>query len=275
MLTRKLVTNILVPVAMLPISSIAMAEFSTYSNDWPDNQAVVNEKSPVAKKVVKETPLDKYCKLAPTKPRAPEIGCLYVKFGGYQGSTQIRHVRNQSSGQYANLLPAVYSVNQVGWDWDMGAGTAINDKIRFEIEYVHHKKINYNPAPMLIGNTAVMSSTVASQIVLLDMFVDFNRLNYFRPYFGLSGGLAWNQTRASVSGGTFGNGAYKDTDHYSFVWALTAGARVPFWHRFFAYVGYRYLNAGKAIWHDNTQIIKLQGQLVFQGFDFGVQMLVN
>jgi opacity protein-like surface antigen len=218
----------------------------------------------------------KACAWAATAPRINDLCKLYWKFGGWYGSSQIRHIRNQSYEALANLPVIQNYVNKVGLDWDIGLGTAINRKVRFELEYSHHRSLDYSATPVLAGNAAGMASTLKSEALYINMFIDFRPVDYFMPYFGVLTGFVWNQTRTTASGGALGTGGGSETeDHYGYPWGLTVGARIPFMQRYFFYFGYRYVSQSKCVWRDSTTILKLQGQIVYQGVMFGVQGLIG
>lgn len=272
-----LVKNLVGTLAVLA-APLAVAEFSTYTNDWPNSPSTVNEHitpPPPKERTAPLTSKEKACLRAATMKRVPEVCNLYVAFGGWQGTNQLRHISNQSSGSLANLTVATDSLTKKGLDWEISAGSAVNEKVRFELGYIHHKKVNYNPNPVLVGNAAYLTSSVMNQSLLVSMYVDFRPVDYFLPYVGVMTGFVWNQTRSTASGGTLGVGTANTSDQYGYAWGATAGARMPFMDRYFVYFGYRYMSLAKMIWKNDSGLMNLKGSYVSTGFNFGVQCLVG
>lgn len=262
----------------LLVAPVALAGFSTHSSQWPNNKTVVDEEITDTDLIMVNKTIDdnrkKATPPAPKQtPRYPEQMKLYVGFGLSPATVEIRHIRNQSYGVLQNLVVAQDSLKKCGTDWEIVAGTKYH-QLRFELDYIYHKTLNYNANPVLSGNAASLTSQVWNRSVLLNVYVDFDKLGYFRPYFGVLTGLVWNQTWSVLTGGGVGNGAGKYQSHIGWAWGASAGARVPFLTRWFAYFGYRYTGQSKVYWKDNTSLMQLNGQYVYSGFVLGVQFLV-
>ncbi len=274
MLTRTQVSKSITLLLAMLATSTAYAGFDTYSTDWPNNSVLLEENvTPPASIMIVEQPSPE-CYNSAKNVRIPEIQRMYVKFGANQGPTQIAHIRNRSIGIFQNLTVATYSIKKVGIDWELGVGTKVNKMIRFEVEYLYNKTINYNPAPVFSGNATILTSQIKNQSLLVDMYVDFDKVDYFRPYIGVLTGFVWNKTRSSLTGGTLNSSAAENQNHYSWTWGATIGARMPFWTRFFGYFAYRYIGPSKIYWKDSSSTMKLQGQYIFSGFTFGVEALI-
>lgn len=280
MLTRKSATKNIKTIAGLLALSAApniYADFDVYTNDWPNNQTVVDEKRIPPPKHTKPPVLNaqqKACKWEATTPRMPDVGKLYLGFGGYYGPTEIRHVTSDSIGAFGGQAVYQNSLKKIGIDWEVAAGTAINKKVRFEVGYVYHKTLNYNPNPVLVGSATSMVSQIYSQGALVSMYIDFRPVDYFMPYIGVLTGVVWNKTRTTATGGPSGAGTANTQDQFSYPWGLMAGARMPILSRYFVYLGYRYVANGNISWQDSTTLLRLKGKYVYSGFNFGVQILV-
>jgi opacity protein-like surface antigen len=278
MLTRKLATKGCFEIALFfaMASPVAFADFDTYSSDWPNHQAVVDERKIVVKEPVRLTEQQQACIVAAKTPRVKDVCKMYWKFGGWQGQTDIMHVRNQSYSPINNYPVYIQGQKKFGLDWEIGVGFTLNTRVRFELEYIHHKNQNYNPNPILLGYPqASMTSQVKSEAALITMFVDFRPVDYFFPFFGASTGFVWNQTRTTATGGVLGNGTATTVNRYGYPWSVCAGARMPLMSRYFIYVGYRYCSQSKMEWRSSNNMMKLQGQYYFKGFNFGVQGLIG
>jgi len=257
-------------VLALIVSVPVYADFSTYSKNWPNDAATVNEN------VSKPPPVQEQAsvvKPVPVCTRISENKRVYVKFGINANTTEIRNIRNQSYSPLANKPIVSDYANLNDYNWEVGVGTKI-DPVRFELEYIHHRLVNYNPVPLVVGNFASLSSEVTNQSLLINIFYDFSQLQYVKPYVGALTGFVWNKARSILQGGGVGNGIAKNNSKFGTAWGFSIGMRVPFKDRWYGYLGYRYMGLSKVIWKDSTSTMKLQGQYVYKGFDLGVQVIL-
>lgn len=257
-------------------SPLLLAGFATYSNDWPDDPCVVNEK------VIKAPKTE--CKpdnnfLVITKEeqskRLDDYKRLYAKLGMTFLTAQIRNIQNVSQPALSsgNVVNGSASENYVSWEF--GLGTKF-EYVRLELEYLYQKNIEYNPNPLFNTGTESLSSKLNTQSVWFDLMYDMSKLNlpYFTPYFGGLVGVCWNKTRSTLTG-TIGNGAAQNHSRIALGWGVTVGARLPFWERWFGYLAYKYLDQGKVMWQDSTGVMQLKGHSVVQGVELGVQYLLG
>lgn len=279
MFTRKwLVRDLLVFSSCMFVTPVAWAGFSTYSSTWPNDAASVNENA-IGTVNTKDTAPDSDTIINEDflglPDRVPEYKRLYVKFGVNSSITQIRHIRNKSKPPLANLPVANTTSQNDDISWEFGVGTKMQF-LRFEAEYLHHKKLAFNAAPIVVGNNASINSELLNRALLLNMYFDFDNdhIVYFKPYFGVLTGVVWNKTRSIVQGGGLGNGNARTISNYGLAWGVTVGARMPFWSNWMAYFAYRYTGQSKAHWKDSSSVVHLEGQYVFRGVCLGVQYII-
>lgn len=257
-------------------SSPAFAGFSTYSKDWPDGPESVNEKVKAPEKPVITHTATKICPEEKVVPRISECNRLYAKLGATFFNAEVRKMANVSTAPLSGafLLNNTASENYVSWEF--GLGTKIS-ALRWEVEYMYNKDIAYNASPLLAGFTDSLTSNLESQGVWVNILWDVEKLQvpYFTPYLGVMGGVIWNKTRSTLTGGTVGTGVAQNHSNYSIGWGVTIGARVPFWTRWFGYIGYKYLDQGTPRWKDSTGIMQLKGKYIVNGVDLGVQYLLG
>lgn len=265
-------------LSSLCFAPVVIAAFSTYSADWPDDAAVVDEKittlapPPTTVDSVVAQALGQEAEAEVIAQRETENDRLYVKFGLNRSLIEIRHIRNKSYLPLANYPTNSYSIKKNEVSWECGLGTRVNNT-RFEAEYLHHRKLNYNPAPVFIGRAEILTSEVVNRALLVNAYWDFNNVVYFKPYVGVLTGVVWNKTRSSMRGGV-GTGTARTNANYGLAWGLTLGARMPFWSKWSAYFAYRYTAQSKMLWKDSTQILKLEGQYLFTGFCLGLNYIL-
>lgn len=266
-------------VSVILAAPNAFAGFATYATDWPNDAAVVDENKKVETSSVSSSA---GCAIEPvaTDPapcniidRVPEYKRLYVKFGVNLSSTEVRNIRSTSVGSLSGLPTRVTDVKSNGLNWEIGVGTKFN-VLRFEAEYIYHKTLNYNASPVLTGNASSLVSTVKNNAVLFNLYWDFDNFVYFKPYIGALTGIVWNETRSTLTGGGVGTGAAKNNSQYALAWGATVGTRMPFWEKWYAYLGYRYTAQGNVVWKDSTTVMNLDGNYVFSGFCLGVNYVL-
>jgi opacity protein-like surface antigen len=258
--TKKLVKAALLLSSSLLAAPAALAAFDTYSKDWPNNPSVVDEnvKKPVTVKIAPK-PETEVVPPDPGTQRVSENKRVYIKAAVNASTTEVRHIRNISLPPLANkpIISDSAVLNEV--NWEVGMGTKI-DPVRFEVEYIKHKKINYNPVPLVNGNFAALTSEIQNQALLINMFLDFDPSTYFKPYVGVLTGFIWNKTRSILQGGGVGTGIAKSDSNFGIGWGFSIGARMPFWERWYGFLQYRYTGQSKVHWKDSTSRMKLQGQ---------------
>lgn len=289
MLTRKLLKYLLAGCCATLIASPAFAGFFTYSQDWPDDAAVVNEKISVPEKSSKKLTTSK----TKTNATASNCGCesttvdtdiddrvsqqnrLYAKFGATFLTGDVRKMQNTSQPALSSAYLINTSAKENYMSWEFGLGARIK-ALRWELEYMYNKNINYDPNPLFANLPESLTSTLKTQGLWLNVLWDIEKLNlpYFTPYIGVMGGFIWNQTRSTMVGG-IGNGVAQNHSNYSIGIGGTIGARVAFWTRWFGYIGYKYLDQGTPRWQDGTGIMQLKGHYIVDGFDIGVQYLLG
>jgi opacity protein-like surface antigen len=274
MLTRMLVKGLLALSVWVFISPIALAEITTFAKNWPSDIGSDDQKP--ATVLIKNSgcasPEDAE-EAAYAEPRANEQKRLYVKFGGNYAKTDVRHIRNESQPPLSGLNVAIDGFQTSNLSWEIGLGTK-SGFTRYELEYVHQRTLQYNPNPVLIGNTASLNSEVLNNTLLLNIMWDFDNVMYLKPYAGVIGGVVWNKTRTTLTGGGVGNGSAKTNSNYGVAWGVSFGARVPFWTNWYSYLQYRYMGQSKMYWKDGGGTLRMNGQLVFSGFSLGVQYVI-
>jgi len=279
MRTRKLINLSLVLVYMMFTSFAAVAGFSTYSKDWPNDAAVVKENDPTV--AAAERPKIANADLIEdnnnTNDRVSEDGRLYVKFGGNFNSAKIYKIKNYSYNTLANSTVNNDSVRSDYISWEVGAGSKTKT-LRYEVEYVHTKNVTYNANPIFNSGSERLTSVVMNKNILLNIFYDFKNFSnlnfeFFRPYVGVLTGIAWNKTRSTMQGGV-GTNVAKNGNKVGAAWGLSFGARMPFYSRWTAYFGYRFIKQPKVLWKDNTSVLLLKGKYVLQSFNVGVSYLI-
>lgn len=253
-----------------------MAGFATYSQNWPDDACIVNEK--VTNQETKPcVPDQNFLVVTPEEQvkRVDEYKRLYGKLGLTFLTAQIRKIQNTSSPVLSAGIPVNTGASDNYVSWEFGLGTKLQ-YVRVELEYLYQKKLPYNPNPLFLGSSQALTSELNSQSVWFDVMYDMNKLNvpYFTPYFGGLVGVVWNKTRSTLTGG-IGTGVAQNHSRYSIGWGVTVGARFPFWTRWFGYVAYKYLDQGKVVWVDSTGLMSLKGHYVAQGLELGVQYLLG
>lgn len=273
--------NLILASCALLISSVCSAGFATYSKDWPDDAASVDEKvSSIDTSAEPCPPPAESCPIDiiganGTGKRVCEDYRLYAKFGVTFLSAQIRQIQNTS----LPALSSAYLINQSAKEnyisWEFGLGTSI-DPVRMELEYLYEKNVPYNATPLFAGRSENLTSTLMVQSLWFDLMYDLKKLNlpYFTPYIGGLLGISWNKTESTMYGG-IGTNAEKNHSRISIGWGATIGARMPFWERWFGYFGYKYLDHGMVRWQDSTGVMGLKGHYVLQGFELGVQYLLG
>jgi opacity protein-like surface antigen len=279
---KKLIESSII-ASLVFASQTSLAGFSTYSENWPDDASVVDEKVTKVNLTTPQTPKDENeppCAISAINTdsmddRVPEQNHLYVKFGAVFVSSELRKISNTSSPALSSASVAYTSAKDNYLTWEAGFGTRYK-WIRLELEYLYEKTMQYNPSPVFTGLPESLSSTYTNQSVWLDIIYDFNKLNfpYFTPYVGALGGFAWNKTRSTLYGGV-GNGLAETHNRYGLAWGVTAGIRVPFWTRWFGYVGYKYLDQGMARYLSSTGTMGLKANSVVQGVNIGVQYILG
>jgi opacity protein-like surface antigen len=281
MSTRTLLKFILLSCGVALISSPAIAGFYSYSTNWPNDAAAVDEKISTVDdaKPKKTTPTSAVCTstgMDPNvEPRVSEKNRLYAKFGATFFSAEVRKMENISLSALSSAYLIENTIKDNYVSWEFGLGTKIN-ALRWELEYMYDKNLSYNESPLFASMPESLTSTLESQGLWLNILWDVDKLKvpYFTPYLGVMGGVIWNKTRSTLTGGV-GTGAAQNHSNYSIGWGLTAGARVAFWTRWFGYIGYKYLSQGSPRWKDSTGIMQLKGTYVINGFDVGVQYLLG
>lgn len=258
------------------ISTPVIAGFNTYSQNWPDGPEVVNEKIKTPEKpTITQTAL-KECPEEKAVPRVSECNRLYAKLGATFFNAEVRKMENVSMAPLSGafLLNNTLKDNYISWEF--GLGTKIR-ALRWEVEYMYNKNLTYDASPLLANFPETFTGTLESQGVWVSMLWDVEKLQvpYFTPYLGAMAGIIWNKTRSTLNGGTIGTGIAQNHSNYSIGWGLTVGARVPFWTRWFGYIGYKYLNQGTPRWKDSTGIMELKGTYIVNGIDVGVQYLLG
>lgn len=277
---RKLIVRgVLTSMAMLA-SPVILAGFATYSKDWPDDACIVNEKVTAVKKKSACTPSDASAVVIETEEpdkRLGEYRRLYGKIGATFLTAQIRNITNTSTPVLSAGNVVQTTANENYMSWQVGLGTKFQ-YVRMEVEYLYEKNVPYNVNPLFFNTTSSESITskLMSQSVWFDLLYDMEKLNlpYFTPYFGGLFGVVWNKTRTALTG-TVGNGIAQNHSRIAFGWGVTVGARMPFWNRWFGYLGYKYLDHGKTVWVDSTGLMSLKGHYVVQGIEVGVQYLLG
>lgn len=277
MSARTLLKVILTSCCGVLVSLPVMAGFNTYSKNWPDDAAVVNEK-------VKPPPKDisNAAATLPTcpdpeelEPRISECNRLYAKLGATFFTANVRKMQNISMAPLSGAFLLNDNIKDNYVSWEFGLGTKIS-ALRWEVEYMYDKNLSYNASPLLAGFPEALTSTIESQGLWLNILWDVDKLKvpYFTPYIGVMGGLVWNKTRSTLTGG-IGTGVAQNHSNYRLGWGVTAGARVAFWTRWFGYIGYKYLDQSTPRWKDSTGIMQLKGKYIVDGIDVGVQYLLG
>lgn len=268
MITRMLVKGLLVLIVYV-FSPLVLADFNPYSKNWPSD--IASDEPPPPDPInnlptAMQDPPD-------AEARVSEKKRLYVKFGVNASKTEIRHIRNKSQPPLSGLTIGIDGIQKNDISWEFGLGTKF-DMARYELEYLHHRKLNYNPEPIVLGNAATLRSEVINRTLILNIYWDFDNFLYIKPYFGVLGGVVWNKTRSAMSGGGIGSGSAKTTSNYGVAWGVSVGARIPFWSNWASYVGYRYTGQSKIFWKDGRGVLKLEGQYVFSGFCLGLNYII-
>lgn len=263
----------------LLMSSQAMAGFNTYSKDWPDDASVVNErvKAPPKDSTMLSQAALPMCpdETENLEPRVSECNRLYAKLGATFFTADVRKMQNISLAPLSGAFLLNNSVKDSYVSWEFGLGTKIR-ALRWEVEYMYDKNLSYNASPLLAGFPEALTSTIESQGLWLNILWDVDKLKipYITPYIGVMGGLIWNKTRSTLTGGV-GTGVAQNHSNYRLGWGVTAGARVAFWTRWFGYLGYKYLDQSTPRWKDSTGIMQLKGKYIVDGIDVGVQYLLG
>lgn len=290
MLIRKLLKYILAGCGATLIASPVFAGFATYTQDWPDDAAVVNETLPAlevpsttkVKSKTKNSTVASNCgcesainDTADTDDRVSQQNRLYAKFGATFLTGDVRKMQNISLPALSNAYLINTSAKENYMSWEFALGSRIK-ALRYELEYMYNKNISYNPDPLFANLPESLVSTLESQGLWLNILWDIEKLNlpYFTPYIGVMGGVIWNKTRSTMTGG-IGNGVAQNHSNYSIGIGGTIGVRAAFWTRWFGYIGYKYLDQGTPRWQDGTGVMQLKGHYIVDGVDIGVQYLLG
>lgn len=279
---QQLVLKVVVASSLIFAASIAHAGFAMYTDKWPDDASIVNERVTPPEPSVTKVPSEaaqaqcEVIKLSQNSPnRVPERNHLYVKFGGMFTTAEIRSITNLSQGNLGTAYLIQQSLTDNYFTWEAGIGSKLQN-VRWELEYVYYKDLQYNPNPIFANNVERLMSSYTNITLWFNLIYDFDTINfvYFKPYVGAMLGLAWNRTRSTMYNG-LGTGQEQTHSRYNPGWGVTVGARMPFSERWFAYVAYKYNNAGNMKWKDSTGVLQLKGTFVASGVSFGVQYLLG
>lgn len=272
---KKSLLNVLLTAGMLLTSSASYAGFSTYTKNWPDDAETVNEKiaTPEAPVVTYTEDTDKI-EYAPAE-RIYENNRLYAKVGMTFFTAQIRGMTNVSQPALSSATLLNTDASEDYFSWEVGLGTKLK-YVRVEAEYLYQKDLPYNATPLFANRSENVTSYLNTQAAWLTMLYDMDKLNlpYFTPYIGASAGFVWNKTRTTMYGGT-GDGAAQNHSRYALGWGVTFGIRMPFWTRWFGYLGYKYMDQGSVRFQSSTGVMEIKGHSVIQGVDLGIQYLLG
>ncbi len=267
--------NYLFILVGVSFSPVCLAGFATYAKDWPNDPEIVNEKiQDVAAPTFLKSTSDAGVCVEDTygaQNMVPEVGRLYLKVGLNYMDSEVRNLRNTSTGVFANSTLTKKSSKVSYYTWEIAAGTKWN-VFRVELDYIYTKEILYNVTPVVQGRTETIQSTVNNTALMLNFMYDWNAFTYFRPYAGVLWGFAWNRTRTALVGGAVGDNASQNSNFFSpLAWGLCVGGRMPFYERWHAYVQYKYTEQGWAKWKSRTETFRMRGTYYLQGFSLGVQ----
>lgn len=270
---HKLLKPSLIVIGMINCP-IAWAGFSTYSSTWPDDASVVNEKVVVDTKPASIKPTE-ICE-EKTSKRLSEQNRLYAKIAAAFVTDELRTIQNVStSSALSNSVLTLNSVKDNYVTWEVGLGTKYK-YLRYEVEYIYQKNVQYNPNPLFNGQSEVLTSYYSNQGAWLNLVYDMDKatIPYFTPYLGGLIGFMWNKTHSAMQGGV-GNGTQETHSRYAVGWGVNLGIRIPFWERWFGYIEYKYLDQGMVRWKDSTGLMELKAKSVVQGVNVGVQYLLG
>lgn len=272
--------NLIKGILLLACTLLAMparAGFATYSDTWPNNAEIVNERIKPDPTIAPAPECERRKAVCATDTYGADNlvcnkGRLYVKLGMNYLTTKYSNMRNISSGAFAGLSLVNDSTKTSNYSWEIGAGTTLM-MLRTELEYVYTKETLYNSTPVTNGRPEGLQSTVKNVSVLLNFFYDFNTFQYFKPYVGALWGVSYNTTRSTLVGGTLGNNTAQNSNYLSpLAWGFTFGGRIPFYERWRGYVQYRYSNLGRIAWHAAGGL-QLKGYYILSGISLGVQYI--
>ena len=262
------VKALLVLIISTLASSAIMADFQSYSKEWPND--IADEETTVVETVDTSTAIQD---LPDVEPRVSENKRLYIRFALNASKTEVRSILNKSQPPLGGLGLAATGLQKNDISWEVGLGTKI-DMTRYELEYIHHKKINFNPSPLFKGNSASLTSELTNRAILLNFYYDFDNFRYLKPYVGATLGVVWNKTRSALTGGGVGNGSAISRSTYGVAWGGRIGGRIPFWSNWSGDLGYRYTGQSKVYWKDGRSILNIDGRYVFSGFYLGVNYII-
>lgn len=262
-------------------SPVLFAGFSTYSTNWPDNADSVDER--ISKPEASEKPTDVVAYTDDTdkdayvaNERVSEFKRLYAKIGLTLLTAEARQVQNTSNSSLASASVVNNTAKQDYASWEFGLGTRLQ-YVRLELEYLYQKQLPYNATPLFATSSTSINSELTTQALWFDVFYDMEKLNlpYFTPYLGGMVGVIWNETRTTIYGSPLEPNAAKNHSRICLGWGVTFGIRMPFWTRWYGFVGYKYLAQGMARWQSYNGNVDLKAYPVTQGFDLGVTYLLG
>lgn len=260
-------------LSLLVFPLAAIAGFSTYSNNWPEQITVQDDEQEAKTPDNYQKPSEPCISVASLKPVSVNLdNRFYVKFGLNLITSGVKKIKNGSTGTLTNLLLSDKKVKDSYFSWEIGAGTKVN-YLRYEIEYIYDKKISYNKSPLFLNNAINLVSEIQSTAITLNAYYDFekNKFSYFIPYVGGCLGIARNKTSSATYDGT-GDNRLNDRSYYGVAWGVMAGIRVPLHKRWIVYLGYKYAQHGQTKWRDKTDV-DLRGIYTLNAVSMGVNFV--
>jgi opacity protein-like surface antigen len=147
--------------------------------------------------------------------------------------------------------------------------------IRFEADYTYRNNLSYNADPVYVGGTDSFKSTLQSQNILGNVYIDIPVLEMFGFFIGGGGGLAFNRTTNKLyTPATLVDPAAvfeSTTDRNGLAWMATAGLSILPAHWLALDLSYRYSGLGSVRWTDLTTELdsyNFNAQEVFLTFRF-------
>lgn len=182
-------------------------------------------------------------------PAFADLGNPYVsgKVGGSREN--LRSINSNSSTPL--LEPTKTSEIETVWAFGGAAGYRFNTfvvPVRVEADYTYRDNMGYNADPVYFGETPSLKSTVQSQTILGNLYIDIPLVPMFGVFVGGGAGLAFNRTHNKV---TEAGVVYKSTtDRNDVAWMGTAGLSLVPINWMAIDLSYRYSGLGSVYWSD-------------------------
>lgn len=131
----------------------------------------------------------------------------------------------------------------IGYQWN-----AFLIPVRMEVDYTYRNKLDYDTNFEYTNDDASLSTTVQSQTLLGNFYLDLPLVQMFGLFVGGGLGVAFNTTENSLN---VADGTYftdNSTDQFDLAWMVTAGMSFTPLEWMAVDLSYRYSDLGNVLW---------------------------